>query len=87
MEKKSSELVNYHKSLSEKIRSSTKFFMPVLQGGWAIKFSIFNYNNILLTVTSTYTDQTIIRYYTNENDAVDFINRIIAENPEKYLNL
>jgi len=61
--------------------------MPVLKGGWAVKFSIYGYDNILLIIVSSYTDQAIIRYFHKENDAVDFINRITVENPEKYLNL
>jgi hypothetical protein len=61
--------------------------MPILKGGWVIKFSIYGFDNILLTVISSYTDQVIIRYFVDEKDAVDFINRIMVENPEKYLNI
>ena len=87
MQKKSSELENTGAQLAHRIRSNTKHFMPVLREGWAIKFSIYGHDNILLTIMSTYTDQTIIRYFTDENDAVDFINRITVENPEKFLNV
>jgi len=38
-------------------------------------------------MVSSYTDQTFVRYFIDENDAVDFINRVSAENPEKYLNI
>lgn len=61
--------------------------MPVLREGWAIKFSIYGFNYILISVLSTYTEQLIIRYFINENDAVDFINRLTVENPEKYLEI
>lgn len=61
--------------------------MPVLKNGWAIKFSIYGFDNILISVLSSQTDQLIIRYYTNESDAVDFINRVTAESPEKYLDI
>lgn len=61
--------------------------MPILKGGWVIKFSINGFDNVLLTVISSYTDQVIIRYYVNEKDAVDFINRVMVENPEKYLEI
>ena len=87
MQKKSSELVQSSANLSEKIRSNTKHFTPVLKNGWAIKFSIYGFDNILISVLSSYTDQLIIRYYTCEKDAVDFINRVTAENPEKYLEI
>ena len=86
MQKKSSELENTSAQLGHRIKSNTKHFMPVLRGGWAIKFSMYGYDNILLTIMSTYTDQIIIRYFTDEDDAVDFINRITVENPEKFLN-
>lgn len=87
MQKKSSELAILNTHQMEKIKSNTKHFMPILKGGWVIKFSIYGFDNILLTVISSYTDQVIIRYFVNEGDAVDFINRIMVENPEKYLDI
>jgi hypothetical protein len=85
MQKKSSELANSNQM--EKIKSNTKHFMPILKGGWVIKFSIYGFDNILLTVISSYTDQVIIRYFVDEKDAVDFINRVTVENPEKFLDI
>jgi hypothetical protein len=87
MQKKSTETIKTSAHLVERIRSNTKHFTPILKDGWVIKFSIYGFDNILLTVLSSYTDQTIIRYFVSEDDAVDFINRVIAEDPEKYLNL
>jgi hypothetical protein len=71
----------------ERIRSNTKHFMPIIKSGWIIKFSIYEYSNILVSVVSSYTDQTFIRYFIDENDAVDFINRVSVENPERYLDI
>jgi hypothetical protein len=87
MQKKSSVPAISSAHLAERIKTNTKHFLPILRGGWVIKFSIYEFDNILLTVVSSYTEQTIIRYFKNENDAVDFINRVTVENPEKYLNL
>lgn len=58
---------------------------PVLRNGWWIKFSVHNNENILLTFTSYYTGQTIIRYFTDENDAVGFINYVVMQDPENYI--
>jgi hypothetical protein len=87
MQKKSSELVQSSTRTAERIRSNTKHFLPILRGGWVIKFSIYEFDNILITVISSYTEQVIIRYFTKERDAVDFINRLVVENPEKYLSI
>jgi hypothetical protein len=87
MQKKSSEPVQSNTHKVERIRSNTKHFLPILRGGWVIKFSIYEFDNILITVISSYTEQVIIRYFNKEQDAVDFINRLVVENPEKYFSL
>lgn len=55
----------------------------VIRNGWAIKFSVYRGENILIMFTSTYTCQTVIRYFTNEDEAVEFINFITAQNPQE----
>lgn len=69
------------KNLQLEIKSKTKFWSPVTRNGWWIKFSTFRENYILLTIISQYTAQTLIRYYTNEEDAVEFINFVTLCNP------
>lgn len=73
----------------KKIKKSDKFleieskgitFSPINRNGWWVKLSMCQYN-ILLVFVSEYTGQTIIRYYTNEKDAVSFINFIINSSP------
>jgi hypothetical protein len=56
----------------------TKSWHPVERNGWLIKFSIYKNENILLTIVSRYTAQTIIRYFTNEDEACKFINYIVS---------
>ena len=63
----------------------TKSWHPVERNGWFIKFSIFKGQSILLTIVSRYTAQTIIRYFNNEDEAVDFINFIIEMSAEDEL--
>ena len=56
-------------------------YEPVNRNGWWIKFSLYNTSNILLTFTSMFTGQTVIRYFDDENDAVKYINYIIELDP------
>jgi hypothetical protein len=65
------------------IKNNYKSFQLIIRNGWAIKFSVYRGENILLVFTSTFTCQTVVRYFTNEDDAVDFINFITAQNPQE----
>jgi len=58
------------------VKSKLKRFVPTIKSGWHISFSIYQ-ENILFIFQSTHTDQTIIRYFTNELEAVSFLNFII----------
>ena len=67
------------------IRNNLKSFHLIVRNGWAIKFSVYGGENILLIFTSTFTGQTVIRYFDNEDEAVDYINYITAQNPQEEL--
>lgn len=67
----------------QEIRNNTTCFMPVVRNGWIIKFSVHSNSNVLLVFTSKYTGQTIVRYFTDEEEAVDCINMIIQCNPRE----
>ena len=54
-----------------------KSWSPVNRNGWAIKFSIHN-ETILLFFFNLITDQTVVRFFTDETEAVQFINFIIS---------
>jgi len=58
-------------------------FQPVIRNGWLIKFSTHRDSNILLIFTSVYTKQTVIRYFTDEQDAVMFINYMMTKDPQE----
>lgn len=58
-------------------------FHPVVRNGWAIKFSTHRDDNILLIFTSVYTGRTIVRYFTDEQDAVSYINFMMTQNPQE----
>jgi hypothetical protein len=53
------------------------------RNGWFIKLSIHREVNILLIFTSTFTGQTIVRYFTDEDEAVNFINFIIEKDADE----
>jgi hypothetical protein len=65
----------------------TKSWKPVARDGWLIKFSVYRDTNVLLTIVSQYTGQCIIRHYTNEDDAVMFINMLTMLDAEQEYEL
>jgi hypothetical protein len=84
MRKKSSNqrLSQKTKELSLDIAHKTKFWQAVKRNGWWIKFSTYRDHYILLMVISMHTCQTIVRYYENEQEAVQFINFITSCDPQ-----
>jgi len=83
MEKKTFKLSSSRAMLYLDIKNNYKSFQLIIRNGWAIKFSVYRGENILLVFTSTFTCQTVVRYFTNEDDAVEFINYITAQNPQE----
>jgi len=83
MEKKSFKLSSPRAMLYMDIKNNCKSFQLIIRNGWAIKFSVYRGENILLIFTSTFTCQTVVRYFNNEDEAVDFINYITAQNPQE----
>lgn len=63
------------------IQNKTVSFLPVNRNGWWIKFSVFEKHNVLLVFTSMFTGQTIVRYFDDEEKAVDYINFIVESDP------
>ena len=65
------------------VANNTKFWQPVARNGWLIKFSVHDDTNVLLTIISKLTGQTIIRYFDDEDEACEFINYILnrADSP------
>jgi len=67
------------------VESSSTSYMPVNRNGWWIKYSSLKSETILLLFTSMFTGQTIIRYFSNEDDAIKFLNFIIHCDPTEEL--
>ncbi len=72
--------VSFRKLLELDIVNNTKSWEPVVRNNWAIKFSVYK-ENILLMFVSVFTGQTVIRYFTDEDEACHFINYILHQNP------
>ena len=85
MQKKSSKPENSN-TLMLDIKAKSKSFSPVTRNGWAIKFSVYRDCNILLLFTSLYTGQTIVRYFTEEDDAVKYINFVTSKDAQEELS-
>lgn len=65
----------------QEIRSNTTYFQPAVKNGWIIKFSVHKNSDILLIIVSRYTGETFLRYFTDEDHAVKFINMITMMDP------
>lgn len=72
--------MNSQKNLHGKLKT----YLPVVKNNWVIKFSILDCN-VLLTIFSMSTAQTIIRYFNNEDDACKFINFILQQNADEHI--
>jgi hypothetical protein len=73
MKKQSSKLTKY-----QEFKMKTRTWFPVMRNNWIIKFSEYQ-GNILLLFVSSITGQTIVRYFTNEDDACLYINYILLQ--------
>jgi hypothetical protein len=71
----------------QEIRSNTTYFQPAVRNGWIIKFSVYKNTEILLMFVSKYTGQTIVRYFSEEDTAVKYINMIIAKDSTVYQDI
>lgn len=65
------------------IEKHIKSFKPVVKEYWWIKFSHYK-GNILLFCGSVLTGQVITQYFSEEDDAVMYINWLFHQNPAEY---
>jgi lipopolysaccharide assembly outer membrane protein LptD (OstA) len=68
--------------LATHIAKNLQSWQTVERNNWVIKFSIYK-SNILLLFTSTYTGQTIVRSFLNEDLAVEYINFVVSQDPQE----
>jgi len=64
----------------------TVSWQPIIRNGWIVKFSVFDHgSSILLMFVSNQTGHTIIRNFSDEDDAVNFINYVVQLDPAEYI--
>jgi len=73
--------------LRAEIKNNLRSWHLCERNGWFIKLSIHREVNILLMFISRYTAQTIVRYFTCEDDAVNYINFVIDKSAENRIKL
>ena len=78
---------NKRRDVLRLIWRTTKFYRAEETKGWHIQFSNYADSFILLIVTSTYTAQTLVRYYDDEESAVSFLKWIMAIDPKHELEI
>ena len=81
---------NTYKKLSKKFldyAGKIKTWHPVERNGWIVKFSTFRDTHILLFIVSAYTSETVVRYFSSEDEAVKFINYVIQMDASEEHNL
>jgi hypothetical protein len=83
MEKKFDAVKSSKILLNLEISKNLRSFVPIVRNGWGIKFSTYRDTNILLMFVSLHTGQTIMRYFTDEDTAVNYINYVISQNPSE----
>lgn len=55
----------------------TKSFTAARRGDWVVKFSIYDDQTILIFVESLINTKTYVRFFSNEDEAVQFINFVV----------
>lgn len=70
------------KLLEREITRNLKRFDSTEKNGWILSYSIVH-EHILLTFVSKYTNQTIMRYFVDEDAACDYIDKILSKDPTK----
>jgi len=74
-----------NEDIKKDIEKEIRTWHPVIRDYWWVKFSNYK-GNILLFVGSIITGETMTRYFTDENNAVYFINWLFHQDPSLPLN-
>jgi hypothetical protein len=66
--------------MKAKITQNMISFVTVRRGDWIMKVSIYKTKQIMIVAQNCYdTDNIFIKYFTNQNDAAEFIEKLIIE--------
>ena len=77
----------YSKSqLFQNIQKNLKLFSPISRNGWIIKLSVYD-SNIMLLFNSPITGQSFIKFFEDDEKAVEYINIVISNNSNDLMQL
>jgi hypothetical protein len=63
--------------------SKISFWGPVDRNGWRIRFSIHNHQSVIISAVSAFSGQYIIKFFNDEDKAVDFLELLSQRDPRK----
>lgn len=63
--------------------SKISFWGPVDRNGWRIRFSIHDHHEIIISAVSVYTGQYLIKFFGDEDKAVEFLELLSQHDPTK----
>lgn len=75
----------YRRILMMDIANFSRSWEPVIRNSWIIKFSIYR-GDILLMFISKHTGQTLVRFFTDEDAACQYINWVISQDSKKEIS-
>ena len=75
---------SFRKILQLDVARNIQSWSHIVRNSWIIKFSVYK-GCILLTFVSGITGQTVIRYFTDEDEACTFINFILTKDASQEL--
>ena len=87
MQNNSPEPVKLPARIVQEIRDSFKSFKPIIRNGWIVKLSLHKENHILLVFMSTKTCQIVLRYFTDEMSAINYIEWLVEKDPAEIYDL
>jgi len=66
--------------MKAKISPNMISFVPVRRGEWVLKVSVFKNKQIMVVAQNCYElENLIVRYFTNQHHAADFIEQLVTE--------
>lgn len=54
-------------------------FQTVKRGNWLLRFSVTDMDSIMLLCSSTTTDNTFIKFFNSEEEAVSFVDFLVTQ--------
>lgn len=65
--------------MKAKVTKDMISFVPVRRGAWTFKISVYKTKTVLVVAQDNNLGTTFVRYFLNQEDAADFIERLTCE--------